>query len=252
MNKSSGGDKHFHKQGFEITRNVRGFMHQLNEISVEFIDFAHQAPGMVVDMGSAFGIATIPILKQGIEVTACDIEQEHLNELILRVPAECRLFLQTKAGSFPEDYNFEKHTIGAILLSHILHFLTPEKLDMALDKLSDWVAPQGKIFIVSYTPYIAPMKDFIPLYEERALSGMKWPYWIVNNIHDYFTGSKEVAENLPDTMNYLDLPSLSKALQSRGFIIEMARYLDPDKNQIPQGVRFDGREWCGVIARQPD
>lgn len=244
-------DKPFAEQGFEVTHNVRGFMHQLNEIGAEFINFASHAPGKIVDMGAAFGVATIPVLKQCIEVTACDVEQDHISELMLRVPAECMSYLHTQVGSFPEDYDFESKSIGAILFSHILHFLTPEKMEEALEKLSVWMRPGGKIFIASYTPYIAPMKDFIPNYEERALSGVRWPYWVTNNIRDYFTGAKEVADCLPATMNYLDLPPLTQALQAKGFVIERAEYLDPDRNMIPKGVRLDGREWCGVIARQP-
>ncbi|QLH43387.1 MAG: class I SAM-dependent methyltransferase [Coxiellaceae bacterium] len=232
----------------EITRNVRGFMHPLNEISQAFIDFAVQAPGLAVDIGAAYGVATIPILEKHINVVACDVEQSHLDEIVKRLNPELLAYLKLKQGHFPKDIDFEKGSVGAVLLSHVLPFLSPEELDYALDKLYGWLTPKGKIFIVSYTPYINPMKTFLPVYEANVLKGANWPCWINNNIRDYFVGPQEIAAHLPDTINYLDLTPLINGLEKAGFSIEIAKYLDPAKNHIPRGVLLDGREWCGVIA----
>jgi|GEM_PF-2276396 len=34
----------------------------------------------------------------------------------------------------------------------------------------------------------------------------------------------------------------------RYFTLELATYLNPEKNHIPQGLLLDGQEWCGIIA----
>jgi len=242
--------QNYHALGYELTSNLRGYMHPLNDIGQDFVDFAKDAPGLVVDMGAAFGVATIPILKKHIPVLACDMERAHLDELNNRTSPSLRSYLKLQKGYFPKDFNFEEKSIGAILLSHILHFLSPIELEEAFDKLALWLAPQGKLFIACYSPYLANMKDYLPLYEARLAKGIRWPYWRLNNAHDYFSinGSHFENHEIPPTLNYLDLPLLTQALKSRGFSIEKAEYLDPDKNSIPLSARLDGREWCGVVG----
>ena len=238
----------FDDRGFEATRNSRGFMHTLNEISQEFIDFAQMAPGMVVDIGAAYGIATIPIINQRIQVVACDMDNKHLNEIENRIALTMKKYLIKKHGQFPQDITFDKGSVGAILLSHILPFLNPGDLDLAFEKLSEWLAPGGKVFIVCYSPYMACFKRFISLYEKRLADGIKWPCWVKNNVKDYLEAPQDVLENLPNTMNYLDLEPLTNALKSNDFSIEKSVYLDPKINNIPEGLILDGREWTGVIA----
>ncbi len=88
-------------KGFEITHNIRGFMHQLNEIGQDFIDFAPTASGLIVDIGAAYGVTTIPIIEQQIAVTACDMEMSHLQELQSRIPQQYHQYLTVKQGQFP-------------------------------------------------------------------------------------------------------------------------------------------------------
>lgn len=239
---------HFDERGLEATRNVRGYMHTLNEISQAFIDFAPKAPGFVVDVGAAYGVATIPILNKRIKVIACDMEKNHLEELEKRVDSKFKHYLTTKHGQFPHGLDFDQGSVGAILFSHILHFLSPDELDLAFQKLSTWLASHGKLFIVAHTPYVRPLKRFIPLYEKRCAQSIKWPAWIENNVRDYMESPQEVLDNLPATMNYLDLQPLIRALESNDFSIEKADYLDPKTNNISEELQLDGREWIGVIA----
>lgn len=240
----------FDERGFESTQNTRGFMHTLNEISQAFIDFAEKAPGLIVDIGAAYGIATIPIINKQIPVIACDIEQKHLTEIAKRIDPNLKQYLKTKKGQFPDEINFDSNSVGAILLSHILPFLNPDELDIAFQKLSNWVVADGKVFIVCYTPYIGCFKNFLPIYEKRIASGVKWPCWVENNVLDYLEAPENVLSHLPNTMNYLDIPILTEALEANNFVIEKANYLDPVLNNIPQGIIADGREWCGIIAKK--
>lgn len=239
---------HFDERGFEATRNVRGFMHTLNKISQAFIDFAASSPGLIVDMGAAYGVATLPILKKHIEVIACDVDKAHLDELTKRVEPPFLPYLKTQVGYFPREIDFAENSVGAILLSHILPYLDPKEMDLTFNKLAKWLAPNGKVFIVCYSPYLACFKQFIPIYEKRVAEGIKWPSWVENNVRDYLEAPQDVLDNLPDTMNYLDLPPLIQALESNGFSIETAEYLDPKMTMIPDGVLLDGREWVGIVA----
>ena len=238
----------FDDRGFETTQNARGFMHTLNDISHAFIAFSADAPGLIVDIGAAYGVATLPIIQQGRDVVACDMDNTHLTTIQQRVPPSLRHHLHTQHGQFPHDIRFAPGQVGAVLLSHILPFLNPDEMDEAISKVATWLAPKGKVFIACYSPYMACFKRFIPLYEQRLQDGIRWPCWVENNVTDYLEAPSDVLNNLPHTMNYLDHAPLTQALQQHGFAIERADYLDPKKNNIPEGLLMDGREWSGVIA----
>ena len=53
----------------------------LDEFADDFIHYAGQTDDPVLDLGSAYGVATIAALEAGGTVTACDLEQQHLDIL---------------------------------------------------------------------------------------------------------------------------------------------------------------------------
>ena len=68
------------KPGMQPTMNQTGFMFEiLDEYADDFIQFAGQTDQPVLDLGCAYGVATIAALKAGGRVTACDLEQQHLD-----------------------------------------------------------------------------------------------------------------------------------------------------------------------------
>ena len=69
------------------TMNGRGFMLQsLDPYSQSFADFAAGCSEPVLDIGCAYGIATLAALARGASVCACDMESSHLDVLSDRVP----------------------------------------------------------------------------------------------------------------------------------------------------------------------
>jgi len=62
------------------TMNCRGYMHPLSAIGEKFSTHAGTLKDPVIDMGCAYGVASIAALTKGAgKVIACDIEQQHLN-----------------------------------------------------------------------------------------------------------------------------------------------------------------------------
>jgi len=236
------------QNGLIATNNKLGFMHQGNEIIDAFIDFAPDAPGLVVDIGAAFGVATLPLINKGVPVTAIDMEASHLNHLKTEVGSSSADLLTCLHGCFPEQVTLKPGSVGAALLSHVLHFLEPSRMEQAFASLRDCLAPGGKVFIVTYTPYLGCLQSFIPIYEKQLTDNVRWPSWVENNLTEHLDTPQHVREQLPETMNYLDKPTLAQALREYGFTVLRNEYLDALANHIPERLILDGREWCGVIA----
>ena len=77
--------------GFVRTLNNMGYMTSaLDPYSLAFTTFAPAAPGPALDIGAAYGIATLAALAGGARVIANDIDARHLDILSSRAPQEFR------------------------------------------------------------------------------------------------------------------------------------------------------------------
>ena len=111
--------------GFINTLNNMGFMvESLDEFSIEFVDHAASTKSPSLDIGCAFGVATIPALLKGATVIANDLYVGHLNILKENVPEEFQKNLTLMAGDFLtlfQAIDWENH-FNSILVSRVLHF----------------------------------------------------------------------------------------------------------------------------------
>ncbi len=75
--------------GFIKTLNNMGYMTStLDPYSMAFADFAPAAPGPCLDVGAAYGVASLVALANGARMIANDIDGRHLRILLDRAPAE--------------------------------------------------------------------------------------------------------------------------------------------------------------------
>ena len=94
------------------TRNRMGWTsNQPNELSRLFIDFCGSAQAPVLDLGAAYGVATVPALEAGARVIANDLDSDHLFE-IPDHPNLTRL-----AGRFP-DFDLPPGSLAAVHASN--------------------------------------------------------------------------------------------------------------------------------------
>lgn len=234
------------KTGFYPTLNRMGGMSpDLDEFSSAFAAFAATAPGPALDVGAAYGVATIAALEAGGSVIANDMEPGHLEILGQRVPDALRERLVLQAGAFPDGLDFEDGELGACLLARMLHFLDGEGIDRGLAKVYRWLAPGGKVFGVAVTPYLAKLQPYRPTYEARVAAGERWPG---QNI-DVAAHDPDAADGLPAFMHFLDVDPLRRALEGAGFEVERVTHYS--RQAYVKDMALDGRELVGFIARKP-
>lgn len=226
------------------TLNHMGYMTtSLDKYSEEFVQYAADIADPVLEIGAAYGIATLAALRAGATVIANDIEPRHLKILEQKVSNDLRSHLKICPGKFPEELDFDKNSLGGVLICNVLHFFEGETIVLAISKLYDWVKPQGKIFIVADTPYNKLIEKAIPIYEEREKNGSEWP-GLMRNIKDYL--SPEYVSISPDFMHFLTPRILTNILSKVGFKIEKAALFA--RTNYPAEEQLDGREGVGIIA----
>lgn len=232
-------------RGFVPTLNGQGFMNTRVHAHMEaFIAFAKTSIAPVVDIGAAYGVATIPALEAGATVIAVDLDERHLQILRDRVPDDCRERLQTIAASFPENVSFDPDSIGAFLVSNVAHFFSPERFQRATRCLFEALVAGGKVFLIGSSPYLGDCQSFVPEYEARKRGGDLWPGY-----------TTEVAKHAPSWNNmlssalFLDPDVLSRVFMQAGFLVDDVDFIArPD---LPPKTQLDGRESVGLIAHKP-
>lgn len=231
--------------GFVKTLNNMGYMtSSLDVYSQAFVDFAPGAPGLALDVGAAYGVASLAALGNGARVVANDIDERHLEILKERAPSHLRARLSLIPGGFPDGIDFPSGSLGAVLICRVMHFFDGPAIERAAANVMRWLAPGGKVFAVGETPFIGTAKAFFPTYQARLKEGDPWP-GIVENVgaHD-----PKRAGNLPSRMHLLDETTLRRVFTKAGFEIErLGTFARPE---FPPDIQLDGRESVGLIGRK--
>ena len=122
-------------KGLIPTLNNTGWMTEsLDEVSQSFVAYAGSISAEVLDIGCAYGIATLAALDQGARVCASDMEPQHLDILCQRIPADARSRFRCVAGALPR-IDFPKQSFGAIIASRVLHFLNGNDVEASVRKM---------------------------------------------------------------------------------------------------------------------
>lgn len=230
------------------THNQMGYSFlEMNVYSLEFIEYATHAQAPVLDMGAAFGVTVLPILKQGGTVIANDLAIEHLEILQNNTPLQQRERLQICPGKIPGEVNFGADTLAAIHSCFVFHFLTGDEVAQAVALMYRWLQPGGKVFIITRSPYQKSLEKFIPIYEARKRSGDFWPGYI-EDVSAYIQA--DMMRNVPTKISVVDAEILKNIFQREGFHIEKAEEFDVGDG-VPDHNKLDGRETVGLIARKP-
>jgi len=234
-------------EGLVPTMNDKGFMFEvIDEYAEAFIEFAANSPDESIEIGCAYGISTIPALKGGARITACDMDPRHLEVLASRAPAELRDRLTLVTGTLP-DIDLPENHFGSLLCSRVLHFLPGEEVEQSVRNMYRWLKPGGKLFLVADTPF-GIWRKFIPTWEENVAKGERWP-GIMAPVVKYLPYEPSDDEIGPPLMNLLDPDLLRRTAEEAGFVVERCSFID--RNDFKGLGRMDGRENCGLIATKP-
>lgn len=228
-------------------------------VSQQFIAHAASSAkhgGKVLEIGAAFGAATLEALAKGATVFCNDIDAENLavvrqrfiesseessasitgdNSKLVLVPGE----LPNELIGLPEKQ------FDAILICRVLHFFSGAKIEESLALLSKLLAPTGKIYIVCETPFLKNWQRFIPEFNKRIDSRDEWPGEITEPAKYESSGR---TNSLPKFVHWITKEILERSLEKAGFSVEHSDYIDR-KGQFPEDLLLDGKESIGAIGR---
>src|ERR1700722_18147041 len=143
------------EDGFVKTLNNTGYMTTgLDKYSSAFVEFAAgqnlpaqdraaqgrtaqdlPAPNLpVMDVGAAYGVATLQALAHGSTVIANDIDERHLQLLAQRSPEAHRGRLTLIRAPFP-DFDVAPNSLRAVLICRVMHFLDGQTIERAANNL---------------------------------------------------------------------------------------------------------------------
>lgn len=238
---------HIDELDLEVTNNLYGYMHSMSPIGQAFVDYSKRRPNKpMLDIGCAYGITTIPCLENGANIIACDIDESHLKELKKRAPRELLASLKLICNHFPNDLELAEKSISAVIISHVLSFLTKEELLEGFTKLNKWMCKGGKLFILNYTPYHKTLSAFIPDYEQNRKKNKLF----TGEIADKRKYSRHALINtsVPNKLMLFDKETLFFLLESNGFRIEFLEYIGGSEIGVPKPFCLNGKEWVGCIG----
>ena len=235
--------------GMIPTLNDTGFMTEvMDEYSQAFVDYAAGCEGPVLDMGCAYGVATLPALAAGATVTACDMDQGHLDILESHAPEKDKPRLTCLTGVLPE-VDFPENTFDALLAARVLHFLNGPDINASVRKMASWLKPGGKAFLITDTVYTGFWKQHASKYEEAKAAGHPWPGEI-QDAHLYLPEPARATTQIR-YMNLLDPDVIRRVCEQAGLIVEAADYVHPGDHERDKAYGETDKERTGAIAVKP-
>ena len=227
--------------GFIATHNHQGYMTtSLDCFSQNFTCCGSglKQPARLLEIGAAYGVASLAALKHGSIVVANDLDPIHLAIMASKVDSEHKQNLETVTGVFPEELEFPENYFDGALVCRVMHFFNAQRIIDSLKFLRKVIKPCGKIYIVNETPYLANWSSFIPEYETRKSKGIKWP-GVIDDPAQYCPSR---AGQLPSLVHWLDHETLLQALLEAGFCedeVEEIQYINR-AGQFPQDMLIPG------------
>jgi SAM-dependent methyltransferase len=213
------------------------------ELSTAWIEDCRNAGGMpVLDIGAAFGAASLRALEMGAAVVANDLDAGHLLELQRLAGGEARLIL--KPGHFPKQIDFEEGSLHSVHISNVAHFLSGKRLEQGVRMIARWLRPGGRLFLQAVTPFQSVFLGFLPEYERRINAGVRWPGYVAKV--SAYARHRQFSQ-MPRSVHLLDEPVLRRTAREAGLIVDRCWYFR--RADQPRELLLDGRESVGLIAR---
>jgi len=223
---------------------------------LSYVEEIAKNDGKVLEIGAAFGAASLVALSLGTTVYCNDIDSKNLAVVSSRYFGEHdtdrnpntgdSTKLVFVPGSFPDELSgLPKKSFDAILICRVLHFFKGETIEKSIKQMGELLKPGGKLFIICETPYLKNWESFIPEYEKRVDRGVEWPGEITNPA-DYESSGR--VATLPTFVHWISKDIIDQTIKRTGlFEIEQSGYIDR-AGQFPDDLILDGKESVGAVA----
>jgi 2-polyprenyl-3-methyl-5-hydroxy-6-metoxy-1,4-benzoquinol methylase len=227
-----------------VTMNQYGYMKfEWDEFGKDFANITKLADKPVLEIGPAYGWVTHRILEMNKKIIALDVSKEHLEVLLREAPQDKLDKLFIYHASFPEDVDFPKNSLSAVLASRVFHFFTGETIKRGLDKIYDWLEPNGKFVCTNLSIYHYSVKNqWLAIFKDRERQGVQW----AGEIKNQRKSSPIHAPYVQDYLNVFDIKQWEDLLPEHGFKIEKIKLFD-----YPSDIYSENREGhIGFVARK--
>lgn len=231
--------------GLIPTDNAMGIMtEELSPAAEAFVGMAEIATRPLLDVGAAYGNATLPALSAGAIVLANDLSASQLAILAECAPPEDRGRLVLLPGRFPDEIDLDEESLDGILCALVLHFLNGPGVQKAMAAMYRWLAPGRAAYIAVITPSNSYFRDTRESYAERERNGDPWPGILdPRPLHP-----QRWRAQLPPLVHLFEKQALRRVAEEAGFAIESLEYFC--YKNFPEHFRTDGREYLSLIARK--
>ncbi|MFZ4681794.1 MAG: class I SAM-dependent methyltransferase [Terrimicrobiaceae bacterium] len=231
------------EEGLILTDNAMGVMTEEPSPAAEaFVSHARNARRPLLEVGAAYGNATLPALATGATVIANDLSATELAVLAASAPAESLRHLVLAPARFPSELAFGDGSLSGVLAAQVLHFFDGSTVELAFQSVFRWLEPGGKFFVVVMTPSLSYYSLLRPAYTERAAQAERWP-----GIFDPRTvASPDWRDRLPSMVHLFEKDILSRCAVEAGFSVETLEYFC--FRHFPEKHRTDGREYITMTA----
>lgn len=233
------------------TNNQMGFMlTKIDSFIQRFVDYAAQnQENWHLDVGAAFGIATLAALEKGAKMIANDIDASHLTVISEIGAGRFDNTLRLLPGDIRQDLEYPDLSFGSVLFSRVLHFFTGAEIIHCLKGIKERLRPGGKVFVVNETPYFGTAKGFIPIYLQRKKEGRQWPSFLtLEEVKTYFALSKRPF--VTNSVLFFDEELMRHVAQEAELHLEEMGTLDR-RGFFPEDALYDGRESLWAILSKP-
>jgi SAM-dependent methyltransferase len=210
-----------------------------------FIALAATAGRPLLEVGAAYGNATLPALRAGGTVIANDLSASELAVLATAAPEADRRRLVLMPARFPDEIPLGEASLSGVLAAQVLHFFDGPTVERAFQNVQRWLEPGGGFFVVVMTPSLSWYSRLRPEYEKRARAGQRWP-----GIFDPRTvAPPDWKDRLPPMVHLFEMDELRRYAVEAGFTVETLEYFC--FHHFPAKHRTDGHEFLTLTARKP-
>lgn len=238
------------------TLNKKGAMSPiLDELTLSFLDFGKNKK--VLEIGGAYGFVMSQMLSRNPKTIyhINDLNEQHLLIAAHSISNSNLEYNTLKNLKFIHedvlklDIN-EKY--DAILISRVLHFMSPENLNLVVNKLNGLLKSGGRVYVIAITPYVKRYEKFINEYESRIKAGnYEYPGY-VDSLRKWLnveaTSSSQISAISDDPFMFLDESVITKLFSRHGFKIISCKTMPLGYES--ESWSLDGRENVILIAEK--